>query len=161
MNVTNLDSVVFGVTDLPACRRFWTDFGLAESTAADGSTVFSCKNGSSVVLRDANDPTLPQPNEPGATQREAIFGVKSAADLHAIAAELERDRPVRVDADGTVHAADPLGFGIAFRVAQRTARHGAGARVQHAGPARSHQHARAVFHVGYAARDDAHRIHDR
>ena len=53
MNVTNLDSVVFGVTDLAACRRFWTDFGLAESTAADGSTVFSCKNGSSVVLRNA------------------------------------------------------------------------------------------------------------
>ena len=26
---------------------------------------------------------------------------------------------MRVDADGTVHAADPLGFGIAFRVAQR------------------------------------------
>ena len=26
---------------------------------------------------------------------------------------------MRVDADGTVHARDPLGFGIAFRVAQR------------------------------------------
>jgi catechol 2,3-dioxygenase-like lactoylglutathione lyase family enzyme len=120
MNVTNLDSVVFGVTDLPACCRFWTDFGLAESTAADGATVFSCKNGSSVVLRDANDLSLPRPIEPGATQREAIFGVKSPADLTAIATELERDRPIRVDADGTVHATDPLGFGIAFRVARRT-----------------------------------------
>ena len=46
MNVTNLDSVVFGITDLAACRRFWTDFGLTESTAADGATVFTCKNGS-------------------------------------------------------------------------------------------------------------------
>src|SRR5687768_13090226 len=119
MNVTNLDSVSFGITDVAACRRFWTDFGLEEGTAADGATVFSCKNGSTVVLRDAGDPTLPQPIEPGATQREAVFGVRSAADLAAIAAELGRDRPVRVDLDGTVHVADPLGFGIAFRVAQR------------------------------------------
>jgi catechol 2,3-dioxygenase-like lactoylglutathione lyase family enzyme len=120
MNVTNLDSVVFGVTDLGACKRFWNDFGLAETTAADGATVFSCKNGSTVVLRSADDPSLPQPIEAGATQREAIFGVKGAADLDAIAAELERDRPVRVDTDGTLHAVDPLGFGIGFRVARRT-----------------------------------------
>jgi catechol 2,3-dioxygenase-like lactoylglutathione lyase family enzyme len=119
MNVTNLDSVTFGITDLAACRRFWTDFGLEESTAADGATVFSCMNGSSVVLRDIDDPKLPAPNEPGATQREAVFGVESAADLTAIASELERDRLVQVDSDGTVHARDPLGFGIAFRVAQR------------------------------------------
>jgi catechol 2,3-dioxygenase-like lactoylglutathione lyase family enzyme len=119
MNVTNLDSVTFGITDFAPCRRFWTDFGLEESSAADGATVFSCKNGSSVVLRDIDDPKLPAPNEPGATQREAVFGVQSAADLTAIASELERDRPVHVDADGTVHALDPLGFGIAFRIAQR------------------------------------------
>ena len=120
MNVTNLDSVVFGVTDLGVCRRFWTDFGLTESTAADGAIVFTTKNGSTVVLRDADDPALPQPIEGGATQREAIFGVKTPADLETIAGELERDRPVRVDPDGTLHAVDPLGFGIGFRVARRT-----------------------------------------
>ena len=161
MNVTNLDSVVFGVTDLAACRRFWTDFGLTESTAPDGATVFGCKNGSTVVLRSADDPKLPQPIEPGATQREAFSACKSAADLTAIADELERDRPVRVDADGTVHAVDPLGFGIAFRVAQRKPDHGSGAQVQHAGPARPHQYARPVLRVGHAARNDAHGVHDR
>ena len=66
MNVTNLDSVTFGVTDLAACRRFWTDFGLDESSGADGATVFSAQNGSSVVLRDTNDQGLPEPIEPGA-----------------------------------------------------------------------------------------------
>jgi catechol 2,3-dioxygenase-like lactoylglutathione lyase family enzyme len=118
MNVTNLDSATFGVTDLAACRRFWTDFGLVEGSA-DGTTVFSAQNGATVVLRSADDPALPEPIEPGATQREATFGVKSPADLEAIVNELERDRPVRVDADGTVHAYDPLGFAIAFRVARR------------------------------------------
>ena len=119
MNVTNLDSATFGVTDMAACRRFWTDFGLVESQV-DGATVFSCRNGATVVLRSADDPALPPPIEPGATQREATFGVRSAADLRAIATELERDRPVRVDAAGTVHATDPLGFAIAFRVAHAT-----------------------------------------
>jgi len=117
MNVTNLDSATFGVTDLAACRRFWTDFGLVETTA-EGATIFSCQNGATVVLRGAGDAALPDPMEPGATQREVTFGVKSLADLDAIANELERDRPVRVDADGTVHARDPLGFAVAFRVAR-------------------------------------------
>ncbi|HZL96502.1 MAG TPA: VOC family protein, partial [Vicinamibacterales bacterium] len=119
MNVTNLDSATFGVTDFDACRRFWTDFGLIESEVK-GATVFTCQNGSEVVLRNADDPELPPRIEPGATQREATFGVQSAADLKAIADELARDRPVRIDADGTVHARDPLGFAIAFRVARRS-----------------------------------------
>jgi catechol 2,3-dioxygenase-like lactoylglutathione lyase family enzyme len=118
MNVTNLDSATFGVTDLETCRRFWTDFGLVES-GADGATVFTCQNGSTVVLRGIDDPKLPDPIEPGATQREATFGVKAQADLDAIVAELERDQPVKVDADGTVHVRDPLGFAIAFRIARR------------------------------------------
>ncbi len=40
MNVTNLDSVTFGVTDLDACKRFWTDFGLAESRDGDAIRRF-------------------------------------------------------------------------------------------------------------------------
>ena len=51
MNVTNLDSATFGVTDLATCRRFWTDFGLVESSV-DGATIFTCQNGATVVLRD-------------------------------------------------------------------------------------------------------------
>jgi catechol 2,3-dioxygenase-like lactoylglutathione lyase family enzyme len=51
VNVTNLDSVTFGITDFAACRRFWTDFGLVESTGDDGAIVFSCKNGSTVAAR--------------------------------------------------------------------------------------------------------------
>jgi len=117
MNVTNLDSATFGVTDLAACRRFWSDFGLVEGSA-DGATIFGAQNGATVVLRGADDPALPDPIEPGATQREVTFGVKSPADLDAIVNELERDRPVRIDADGTVHARDPLGFAVAFRVAR-------------------------------------------
>jgi catechol 2,3-dioxygenase-like lactoylglutathione lyase family enzyme len=118
MNVTNLESVIFGVDDFDTCRRFWTDFGLEESVR-DGAVCFDCRDGSGVVLRDIDDPNLPPPVEPGPTLREALFGVRSPADLEAIAAELKRDRAVRIDDDGTVHAIDPLGFPIAFRVSRR------------------------------------------
>ena len=118
MPVTNLESVIFGVDDLDTCRRFWTDFGLTES-AHDGAVVFSCKNGSSVVLHAASDRRLPEPMAPDATLREAVFGVSSAADLDTLAAELARDREVTQDEDGTIHVRDPLGFPIAFRAARR------------------------------------------
>ena len=118
MNVTNLESVIFGVDDLESCRRFWTDFGLTESEL-NGAPCFTCQDGSGVVLRRIDDPGLPAAVEPGATLREAVFGVRSSADLDAIAAELDKDRPVSVDTEGTVHAVDPLGFPIAFRVSRR------------------------------------------
>jgi catechol 2,3-dioxygenase-like lactoylglutathione lyase family enzyme len=118
MQVTNLDAVIFGVRDLDTCRRFWTDFGLAESAHGD-AVRFAARDGSSVVLRKADDPTLPPAIEPGATLRESVFGVRSAADVRAIGTELNRDREVLEDAEGTIHAIDPLGFAIAFRVARR------------------------------------------
>lgn len=118
MNVTNLDSLVFGIEDFDSCRRFWRDFGLTESVD-EGSVSFSAQDGSGVVLRRMDDAQLPAAVEPGATLRETIFGVRAQSDLDAIAAELDRDRPVTVDRDGTVHAIDPLGFAIAFRVSRR------------------------------------------
>jgi catechol 2,3-dioxygenase-like lactoylglutathione lyase family enzyme len=117
MNVTNLEAVTFGVNDMESCRRFWNDFGLME--AADGrGASFTCANGAAVVLRALADPALPPAVEPGATLRESTFGVRSARDLAAIAAELAKDRDVREDADGTLHSVDPLGFPVAFRVAR-------------------------------------------
>jgi catechol 2,3-dioxygenase-like lactoylglutathione lyase family enzyme len=118
MSVTNLEAVTFGVTDLATCRQFWTDFGLEESVDAGGS-VFTAQDGSAVILRSADDPSLPPALETGSTVRETTFGVSSAAALDRIAAELAKDRDVKADADGTLHAIDPLGFPVAFRVSRR------------------------------------------
>lgn len=116
MSITNLDSVTFGVQDLERSQRFWRDFGLSED---ETGTCFSAQDGSTVVLREIDDARLPAPIEDGSTLREATFGVGARADLDAIAAELSRDRKVFEDEDGAVHTRDPLGFAIAFRVAQR------------------------------------------
>lgn len=122
MSITNLEKVTFGVTDMATSVRFWTDFGLAREGDADPDVIrFLAQDRSGVELRDANDPALPPAVGPAPTIREATFGVGSKSDLDAVAAELARDREVTEDDEGTIHAVDPLGFPIAFRVSRRQA----------------------------------------
>jgi catechol 2,3-dioxygenase-like lactoylglutathione lyase family enzyme len=119
LRITNLDAMTYGVRDRAKSERFWADFGLARAESAPDRTVFKAQDGSSVILGDERDPSLPTSVAPNETLRETTFGVAAASDLDAIAAELERDRAVRRSDDGTLHSADPLGFPIAFRVAER------------------------------------------
>ena len=120
MNQTGIDKVTYGVTDLEAARKFWTDFGLTPVETGSGHDAFAAQNGATVEIRAADDPSLPPPvgADVDATVREAMFGVKSKDDLQALAAVLSEDRDVREDADGSIHSVDPVGFGIAFRVTE-------------------------------------------
>ena len=118
MNVTTLDAVTYGVTDLPTAKRFWTDFGLSLVEESKDRLVFRSLDDSNVEVKLAGDPSLPPAFETGPGVRESIFGVRSKEDIQALAAELSKDREVRQDADGTIHAVDPLGIGVAFRVAR-------------------------------------------
>ena len=120
MHHTGIEKVTYGVTDLDKAKAFWTDFGLTPVENADGHMEFGARNGASVVIRAADDPSLPPPvgADVDATVREAMFGVKSKDDLQALAAALSRDGDVREDADGSIHSVDPVGFGLAFRVRQ-------------------------------------------
>lgn len=120
MSVTNVESVTYGVEDLEASIRFWTDFGLTRDTnTRDAAPAFRAQDGSGVMLRHKDDPALPAAIEPGSTLREVSFGVRDAAALESMAGELARDRDVRTSVDGSVHALDPLGFAISFRVCER------------------------------------------
>jgi catechol 2,3-dioxygenase-like lactoylglutathione lyase family enzyme len=51
--------------------------------------------------------------------RKTIYGVADAATLAAIATELGRDREVRRLADGSIEAADDMGFVLGFQVSKR------------------------------------------
>jgi len=117
MCITNIETISFGVDDLETSRKFWVDFGLSTRPDA-GENVFFAANGSSVVIHDINDPSLPPAIEAGATLREVTFGVGSQTDLDRIAAELSGDREVRSTGDGAIRSTDPLGFPIAFRVSE-------------------------------------------
>src|SRR5690606_28534158 len=119
MRITNLDALTYGVRDRARSERFWTDFGLTPAASSADRAVFTAQDGAGVIIRDEADPGLPPQVVPGETMREATFGVAARSDLESVAAALEKQRPVTIDPDGTVHTIDPLGFPIAFRVAER------------------------------------------
>ncbi len=117
MPVTRVERLVFGVTDIPECTKFFDTLGLARSPGATGIT-YQLPSGQRVELRQAADPDLPATDEQGSTVREVIWGVDSAASLEALAADLGRDREITRDADGTIHARDDIGMAIGFTVEQ-------------------------------------------
>jgi catechol 2,3-dioxygenase-like lactoylglutathione lyase family enzyme len=119
MNILGLESLVFGVEDMPAGRQYLLDYGLAERDVCAAGAAFEAADGTSVVLRHASDPSLPAANAPAPNLRETLYGVADAATLEAIGAELTTDREVTRDAGGTLHTLDDGGFAIAFRVTRR------------------------------------------
>lgn len=101
--ILGVESVVYGVDDLEASARFWTDYGLTPVSASAAEHVFEVATGSRVILRRIDDPTIPPSYFPGNGVRETVFGVDTAEALEALVAGLETDRAVRRDADGTAH----------------------------------------------------------
>lgn len=115
MNIIGLDSLVFGVDDLAACRQYLIDYGLVDA----GNGRFEALDGTAIVIAQAADATLPKAPVPGCSLRKTVFGVADSATLDAIAEELGRDRPVRRLADGSLESHDDDGFVLGF---QRTVR---------------------------------------
>jgi catechol 2,3-dioxygenase-like lactoylglutathione lyase family enzyme len=120
MGITRIESVTFGVQDLAMAKRYFEDFGLAPIESGEYGALFRTVENQTVQLRSLDDSGLPPATGAGSTLRETIWGVETAADLDAIAAELTTDRSVRMDAAKTLHSIDDSGFAIGFRVAQET-----------------------------------------
>ncbi|MDE2597875.1 MAG: VOC family protein [Sphingomonadales bacterium] len=118
MNITGPESLIMGVDDLDASRRFLGLYGLSELDHGAAGASFEALDGSGVELRLLDDPSLPAANVRGPTLRASVWGVGSQADLDAIAEELARDRKVRW-VDGVVQSADDDGNALYFRVSQR------------------------------------------
>ena len=119
MTFVGIDAVVYAADDIKLARRFFTDWGLKKTKATRSQTVFETAIGSQVVLYPSGSEHLPSPAAPGLGYRETIWGVSSRKHLREIAHELSRDQDLEVDDDGTIHAIDPNGFGVGFRVWRR------------------------------------------
>lgn len=120
--ITGIDRVSFAASDPELAARYATDWGLEQAGVADGSRLFRTVDGSEVEF------LVPVEGDPrrtaiGGTDGicEVTWGVRSAADLAAIRAELERDRAVTTGPDGVLRSRDDLGMGIAFRPTRRRA----------------------------------------
>ena len=119
MHHTGIEKVLYGVQDLDAAKKFWRDFGLSCVAEKDDLAVFSVQNGANIEVRPFDDPSLPPAacSETKSTVREVTFGVRSNGDLLALKERLASLGEVTEDDAGVIHAFDPLGFGMAFRVA--------------------------------------------
>jgi len=115
MTILRVESLVYGVEDVDAGIRYFEDWGLAFTERGTHGADFALPSGQTLLVRAAKDSALPSAPDGGSTLREAIWGVSDAAALEAIGAELGRDRTVKSDARGGLHARDEAGFAIGFR----------------------------------------------
>lgn len=120
MAIDRIESVVYGVTDLDACRRFFEDFGLEPVESGEAGASFRTPVNQFVHLRLADDPSLPPALEEGSTLREVTWGVDGPDAVAALAAELASDRELRQAPDGSIHTHDESGYAIAFAVKDET-----------------------------------------
>ncbi len=121
MGIVGVDSAVFGVEDVEAARRFCRDYGLLEVEHGAAGAAFEALDGTNVVLRRADDTSLPPAPVKGATGRETVWGVTDKAALDKNGAELATDRQVRRDAAGVLHTMDDEGLALGFQVTKRHA----------------------------------------
>ena len=115
MNIIGPDSLVFGVDDVEACAQYFTDYGLAP----EGRGRFTALDGTSVLIKPRNDPSLPPALESGSMLRKTVYGVADERTLDAIAKELGKDREVERLDDGSLACLDDSGFALGFQVTVR------------------------------------------
>jgi catechol 2,3-dioxygenase-like lactoylglutathione lyase family enzyme len=119
MAIIGIESLIYGVDDVDTCTRFFDDFGLPLLARSATHSTFQLEEGSKVVLRQIDDPALPISELVGTGVREVVWGVDSQESLAQLVADLERDRSVRRDVDGTCHFLTDGGLAFALRVFNR------------------------------------------
>lgn len=119
MNIIGPDALVFGVDDVAACVAYLTDYGLdpVGVTAAGGR--FEALDGTAIIIAHQDDAALAPSIGTASMLRKTIYGVADAAALGAIAEELGKDRAVKRLDDGSIEAADDMGFVLGFQVTTR------------------------------------------
>lgn len=117
MNITGIETLVFGVEDMAGCSQYLLDYGLERAT--DQPHRYVALDGTGVELYAADADHLP-PAPNSCQMRKCVMGVADAETLQAIASELERDREVRRLPDGSLESVDDVGFAIGFQVTRRS-----------------------------------------
>jgi catechol 2,3-dioxygenase-like lactoylglutathione lyase family enzyme len=118
--IDGVDCIRYAVDNYDEACRFVTDWGLTRVEQDASRSLFRAEDGSEieVVVADTKVPgRKPMINESGFA--EIVWGVNEPEGLVRLKAELGKDREVRVDEDGTLHAIDDVGVPIAFRLTRR------------------------------------------
>jgi catechol 2,3-dioxygenase-like lactoylglutathione lyase family enzyme len=118
MSILGIDRITYGVADAATCRKFFLDWGLKLVHESGDALDFETLNGCEVHVRGIEDPTLPPAIEDGPTVREVVWGVESRADIDRLRTALGADGHY-AERYGTLHATDPNGLALAFRVTHK------------------------------------------
>jgi catechol 2,3-dioxygenase-like lactoylglutathione lyase family enzyme len=121
VSINGIETVLYRVSDLEECTRYFTDFGLALVRHDAQHAHFQLPEGSNVVLRSERDASLPATRLAGTGVCETIWGVSDAASLGELVKNLSSDREVRRDADGTAHFQSDDGLAWGLRVFEKRA----------------------------------------
>ena len=118
MAIRRIESLAYGADNVAAGIKYFTEWGVETvETGASGAT-FRTPADQLIHLRKSSDENRPAAPEGRNTMLEATWGVDGKDDLEALGAELSKDRQIRRDPDGTIHARDDSGNAIAFTVQQ-------------------------------------------
>jgi catechol-2,3-dioxygenase len=118
MTILGIEQITYGVTDLDTCRRFFLDWGLRETARDETRVRFETMNGCTVLVADANDPSLPVAFEAGPTLREVTWGVATSAELDAVRERLA-GQPGYYATEQAVGCYDPAGMAIRVEVSRK------------------------------------------
>ena len=116
MAINGIETALYGVEDLAQSTKFFEDFGLTLTRRDASGSDFTLANGSRILLRKADDPSLPPAWFEGSGIRETVWGVDTRESLDALAEGLAKDRNVRRDNDGTAHFIADDGMPQALRL---------------------------------------------
>lgn len=117
MPIGGVESVVYGVEDMDASAKFYDDFGLRSIKRGADEVVYRLEEGSRVILRKIDDPSLPPHHYEGSGVRETFFGICSREELDTYAERIGVDREVRRSDDGNaIHFVADGGMPVGLRV---------------------------------------------
>ena len=119
MRIIGPDRVVFGVPNIKECHSYLLDFGLTQTEGDGPGGMYEALDGTGVAVYADTDDRLPAPLHTLNTLRQVVWGCEDQAAVDEVAVELEKDRQVTRQADGSIWSQDDLGFEIAFQVTER------------------------------------------
>ncbi|WP_221795698.1 VOC family protein [Oceanobacter mangrovi] len=111
MSVLGIDEITYGVEDMAACLRFFTDWGLTLQSESEAELVFTTLNGGRVLIKPLDAADLPPAIEDGPSLREVVWGVESDEDLARFADKMA-SQPGYFFKDGRAGCIDPNGVGV-------------------------------------------------
>ena len=119
MNIIGPDEIIFGVDSIKACTQYLLDYGLTINEQSKAGKRFEALDGTSIVIFEKNDPSLPPPLPTATMLRKSIYGVADQNTLDEIVAELKKDREVKILEDGSLETIDDSGFVLGFQITIR------------------------------------------